>query len=39
MNAATSVITTKSPYIVRASLTIAADWTQTMGTWAPRRAA
>jgi branched-chain amino acid transport system substrate-binding protein len=35
MNAATSVITTKSPYVVRFSMTLAQD-TAPIGTWAAR---
>jgi branched-chain amino acid transport system substrate-binding protein len=35
MNAATSVITTKSPYVVRLSMTLAQD-TAPLGTWAAR---
>ena len=35
MNAATAIITTKSPYIVRTSLTVP-QLTQTLGTWAEK---
>jgi branched-chain amino acid transport system substrate-binding protein len=36
MNAATAIITTKSPYMVRTSLTVP-QLTQTLGTWAEKR--
>ena len=36
MNAATSIITTKSPYIVRTSFTVP-QLAQTLGTWAEKR--